>query len=51
MASSLRRYFYNDKYPNKKVFYQRHENKMTRHIGPYGRLVLKGEREKLDLLG
>lgn len=51
MASRLRRYFYSDKQPSKKVFLPRHENKGSRHIGPYGELILKGQRDKLELLG
>lgn len=41
MASRLRRYFYDNKVPSKKVFYQRHENKQTRHMGPHGEIILK----------
>jgi len=51
MASRLRRYYYSDKQPSKKVFYQKHENKGSRHIGPYGELILKGQHDKLELLG
>lgn len=51
MASRLRRYYYSDKQPSKKVFYQKHENKGSRHIGPNGELILKGPVDKLELLG
>lgn len=52
MASRLKRYFYGDKPPSKKEFLnQKSENIANRHIGPYGKLVLKKHLEKLDLLG
>lgn len=51
MASRLRRYYYSDKQPSKKVFYQKHENKGSRHMGPYGELILKNPCDKLELLG
>ncbi len=51
MASRLKRYLYDDREPSKKVFQQRHENKSTRHMGPYGEIILKQPRERLDLLG
>jgi len=43
MASRLKRYLYDDKQPSKKIFYQRQENRATRHMGPHGEIVLKGK--------
>ena len=52
MASRLRRYYYGDKQPSKKEFLnQKNENIANRHIGPYGKLLMKQKLEKLDLLG
>ena len=48
MASRIKRYFYDDKQPSRKVFTQRSENKATRHMGPHGELVLKGKPQYLD---
>ena len=57
MASRLRRYFYGNSLPSEKhLVSMRNENIANRHIGPYGKLLLKqqlesGIFEKLDLLG
>lgn len=52
MASRLNRYFYGDRVPHKKEFQNmKSENKGKRHIGPYGQLILKQNKEKLNLLG
>lgn len=52
MASRLRRYFYGDQLPsNRDLVSWRGENIANRHIGPHGKLILKKQLEKLDLLG
>jgi hypothetical protein len=51
MASRLKRYYYDERMPSKKAFYQRHENKGSRHMGPHGEIILKSSKERLDLLG
>lgn len=52
MASRLRRYYYGDKQPSKKEFLnQKNENIANRHIGPYGKFIMKQKLEKIDLLG
>ena len=48
MASRIKRFFYDDKQPSKKVFSQRNENQGTRHMGPYGELELVGKPQYID---
>jgi hypothetical protein len=43
MASRIKRYYFDDKQPSKKVFSNRKENAGTRHMGPHGEIVLKGQ--------